>query len=89
MVAKFGSSPNAAANSFKVSNASGAEFTIPATEVFTYSSVASFLLPSSLFLPEVYNDYQRMKEAEHQQKELEEKLEILNPKWNELAEMLF
>ena len=39
-VLKFGSSPNAAANSFNVSKVAGAEDTIPATAASTYPGVA-------------------------------------------------
>ena len=48
-VAKFASSPNAAANSFKVFNVSGAESTIPATAESTYAVVAICVL----FVPDV------------------------------------
>ena len=39
-VLKFGSSPNAAANSFNVSKVAGADDTIPATAASTYPGVA-------------------------------------------------
>jgi hypothetical protein len=57
VVAKLGSSPKAAANSFKVSKVVGEESIKFVILMVTNSSVANFLLPLSLFVPLVLPVY--------------------------------